>query len=39
VKGRAKWEAWSEKKGLAKEEAMKQYVAKAGELMAKHGTR
>jgi len=33
-KGRAKWDAWTEKKGLAKEEAEKQYIALVNDLTA-----
>ncbi|XP_061461282.1 diazepam-binding inhibitor-like 5 [Rhineura floridana] len=37
LKGKAKWEAWSKRRGMAKEEAMKTYVAKAEELKKKYG--
>ncbi|KAG0380976.1 Acyl-CoA-binding domain-containing protein 1 [Mortierella sp. AD032] len=33
-KGKAKWDAWTEKKGLAKEEAEKQYIALVASLTA-----
>ena len=33
-KGKAKWDAWSGKKGMTKEAAMEAYVKKANELMA-----
>ncbi|KAG6937851.1 diazepam binding inhibitor, acyl-CoA binding protein [Chelydra serpentina] len=36
-KGKAKWDAWSALKGLAKEEAMKAYIAKVEELKGKYG--
>lgn len=29
LKGKAKWEAWNGRKGLSKEEAMTQYIAKS----------
>jgi acyl-CoA-binding protein len=32
VKGRAKFDAWAKRKGLSKQEAMKQYVALAEKL-------
>ena len=31
-KGKAKWDAWNEKKGLAKEEAERQYISKVKSL-------
>ncbi|XP_069846525.1 acyl-CoA-binding domain-containing protein 7 [Dipodomys merriami] len=37
LKGKAKWEAWSLKKGLSKEDAMTAYVSKAKELIEKYG--
>ncbi|MBN1947724.1 MAG: acyl-CoA-binding protein [Bradymonadales bacterium] len=36
-KGRAKYEAWSQKKGLSKEEAMRQYIAVVDMLIAQYG--
>ncbi|CAM5088537.1 unnamed protein product [Natator depressus] len=36
-KGKAKWDAWNALKGIAKEEAMKAYVAKVEELKGKYG--
>ncbi|KAK3842676.1 MAG: diazepam binding inhibitor-like protein [Linnemannia gamsii] len=33
-KGKAKWDAWTEKKGVAKEEAEKQYIALVASLTA-----
>uniref|UniRef100_A0A8D0GXS4 ACB domain-containing protein n=1 Tax=Sphenodon punctatus TaxID=8508 RepID=A0A8D0GXS4_SPHPU len=36
LKGKAKWEAWNRQKGMAKEEAMKNYIAKTGELKKKY---
>ncbi|KAM6178303.1 acyl-CoA-binding protein [Rhynchocyon petersi] len=36
-KGKAKWDAWSELKGISKEEAMKAYVDKVEELKKKYG--
>lgn len=38
-KGRAKWTAWNGKKGVAKEEAMQQYIDYVAGLKAKHGTK
>ncbi|KAM4828865.1 acyl-CoA-binding domain-containing protein 7 [Thomomys bottae] len=37
LKGKAKWEAWSLRKGLSKEDAMTAYVSKAKELIEKYG--
>ncbi|KAG0361317.1 Acyl-CoA-binding domain-containing protein 1 [Podila minutissima] len=34
LKGKAKWDAWSEKKGLASDEAEKQYIALVEKLAA-----
>ncbi|GAB6030979.1 hypothetical protein CHUAL_007802 [Chamberlinius hualienensis] len=36
-KGKAKWDAWSGKKGTSQDDAKKAYVAKAKELIAKIG--
>ncbi|XP_006893055.1 PREDICTED: acyl-CoA-binding protein-like [Elephantulus edwardii] len=36
-KGKAKWDAWSKRKGTSKEEAMKAYVDKVEELKKKYG--
>ncbi|XP_075789342.1 acyl-CoA-binding protein [Pelodiscus sinensis] len=36
-KGKAKWDAWNELKGMSKEEAMKAYIAKVEELKSKYG--
>ncbi|CAM2100591.1 unnamed protein product [Caretta caretta] len=36
-KGKAKWDAWNALKGIAKEEAMKAYIAKVEELKGKYG--
>jgi len=38
-KGKAKWDAWSSKKGLAQEEAKQQYVVLVGKLKEKHGVK
>ncbi|GAB1609917.1 hypothetical protein Ahia01_001277600, partial [Argonauta hians] len=35
MKGRAKWDAWNSRKGMAKEEAEKLYIKKYEELKAK----
>jgi len=37
VIGRGKWDAWNEKKGLSKEEAMATYVDLVEKLKAKYG--
>jgi len=39
LKGKAKWDAWNSKKGLAKDEAKEQYIALIGQLLEKHGLR
>lgn len=36
-KGKAKWDAWEGKKGMAKDAAMTSYIAKAEELIAAYG--
>lgn len=36
-KGKAKWDAWSSRKGMTKEAAMEAYVAKADQLVATYG--
>ncbi|KAL0624342.1 Acyl-CoA-binding protein [Plecturocebus cupreus] len=36
-KGKARWDAWNELKGITKEDAMKAYVNKVEELKKKHG--
>ncbi|XP_023682401.1 acyl-CoA-binding protein [Paramormyrops kingsleyae] len=35
--GKVKWDGWSSKKGMSKEDAMKEYIAKVEELKAKYG--
>uniref|UniRef100_A0A670J0U7 ACB domain-containing protein n=2 Tax=Podarcis muralis TaxID=64176 RepID=A0A670J0U7_PODMU len=37
LKGKAKWEAWNQKKGMSKEDAMKAYISKANEMIQKYG--
>lgn len=37
LKGKAKWEHWNTKKGLSKEAAVQQYIAKAQELVDTYG--
>ncbi len=37
IKGRAKYDAWSKRKGLEKDDAMKQYVAAVEKLVAELG--
>lgn len=36
-RGKAKWEAWEEKKGKSKEDSQSAYVAKVNELIQKYG--
>ncbi|XP_042304675.1 acyl-CoA-binding protein [Sceloporus undulatus] len=36
-KGKAKWDAWNNLKGMSKEDAMKAYIAKVKELQEKYG--
>lgn len=38
-KGKAKWDAWSGKKGMTQDKAKEEYVAFAKSMMEKHGTR
>ncbi|XP_064022942.1 acyl-CoA-binding domain-containing protein 7 isoform X1 [Pogoniulus pusillus] len=37
VKGKAKWEAWNQKKGLSQEDAMSAYISKAKAMVEKYG--
>jgi acyl-CoA-binding protein len=37
MKGKAKHDAWTAKKGVSKEEAMKQYIELSKKLLEKHG--
>ncbi|XP_045875856.1 acyl-CoA-binding protein [Meles meles] len=37
LKGKAKWDAWNQLKGTSKEDAMKAYINKVGELKKKYG--
>ncbi len=37
LKGRAKYDAWTKRKGTSKDEAMKKYVALVEKLEAEHG--
>ena len=37
LSGVAKWEAWTEKKGMEKDEAKRKYVEMAKEMKSKHG--
>lgn len=39
LKGKAKWDAWSAKKGMDQAKAKEEYVAFAKKMMDKHGTR
>ncbi|XP_030045798.1 acyl-CoA-binding domain-containing protein 7 [Microcaecilia unicolor] len=34
---KAKWDAWNKKKGMSKDDAMKAYIAKSKEMVAKYG--
>jgi acyl-CoA-binding protein len=36
LKGKAKWEAWSSKKGVSKEAAMEAYIELVGKLKAEY---
>ncbi|XP_026282960.1 acyl-CoA-binding protein homolog [Frankliniella occidentalis] len=36
LKGKAKWEAWNGKKGMAQDAAKEAYIAKVAELVAKY---
>ncbi|TRY74398.1 hypothetical protein TCAL_16864 [Tigriopus californicus] len=38
-KGKAKWDAWNSKKGMAQDKAKEEYIAFAKKMMEKHGTR
>ncbi|NXN13753.1 ACBP protein, partial [Indicator maculatus] len=37
VKGKTKWEAWNQKKGLSQEDAMSAYISKAKAMVEKYG--
>jgi len=37
LRGVAKWEAWTEKKGMEKDEAKRKYIEMANEMKSKHG--
>ncbi|XP_040571941.1 acyl-CoA-binding domain-containing protein 7-like [Lepeophtheirus salmonis] len=37
LKGKAKWDSWSTKKGMSTDEAKEKYIALSKELIAKHG--
>jgi len=37
LKGKAKWDAWNTKKGMAQDEAKQKYVELAKQLKEKHG--
>ncbi len=39
LKGKAKWESWNGKKGMAQDKAKEEYVAFAKKMLSKHGTR
>lgn len=36
LKGKAKWNSWSEKKGMSQGEAMEKYIVYVDELLAKY---
>ncbi len=36
-KGKSKWEAWTSRKGMGKEEAMKAYIEKGKLIIEKYG--
>jgi len=36
LKGKAKWDAWSDKKGISQDDAKTQYIAKVEELIGKY---
>merc|ERR1739842_48376 len=38
-KGKAKWDAWDTKKGMAQDKAKEEYIAFAKKMLEKHGTR
>lgn len=37
LKGKAKWDAWNEKKGMSKEEAQRAYVARVKQMVEMYG--
>lgn len=39
LKGKSKWDAWSGRKGLAKDAAMEQYITKVDSLVGKYGSK
>jgi len=39
MKGKAKWDAWSSKKGMSQDEAKQKYVEFAAKMLEKHGAR
>ena len=38
-KGKAKWDAWNTKKGMAQDQAKEEYIAFVKKMLEKHGTR
>merc|ERR1712117_383950 len=38
-KGKAKWDAWNTKKGMAQDKAKEEYIAFSKKMLEKHGTR
>ncbi|XP_023326997.1 putative acyl-CoA-binding protein [Eurytemora carolleeae] len=38
-KGKAKWDAWSGKKGISQDDAKQKYVEFAAQMLEKHGAR
>ena len=39
LQGKAKWDAWNTKKGMAQDKAKEEYIAFAKKMLEKHGTR
>jgi diazepam-binding inhibitor (GABA receptor modulating acyl-CoA-binding protein) len=37
-KGKAKWDAWSAKKGVSQDDAKLKYIEYANQMVTKHGT-
>ncbi|XP_037639903.1 acyl-CoA-binding domain-containing protein 7 [Sebastes umbrosus] len=37
LKGKAKWDAWSSRKGMSKDDAMSAYITLAKEVISKYG--
>ena len=39
LQGKAKWDAWNTKKGMAQDKAKEEYIAFAKKMLEKHGSR